>query len=203
MAVGFCWFLLGRDAGIRTRDPLNPIQVRYQTAPRPDRRRAFEQGGSRKSTSAPDRQALINVAPVRHPNDQDDEDLVTDLVDDPVVAGTDPIDLAPAFKRLVARRAGVVGERINVTRGLPPLGRGERLEFLQSRGKELDPVASQRPSRALISFQGIVLGSSRSLRRASSRSMRSSISSMSLRSSTGTRATTSLPRRSRTIRSPR
>src|SRR5213596_1622223 len=34
----------GRDGGIRTRDPLNPIQVRYQTAPRPDRRRAFEQG---------------------------------------------------------------------------------------------------------------------------------------------------------------
>ena len=34
----------GRDAGIRTRDPLNPIQVRYQTAPHPDRRRAFEQG---------------------------------------------------------------------------------------------------------------------------------------------------------------
>jgi hypothetical protein len=29
--------LFGRDGGIRTRDPLNPIQVRYQAAPRPDR----------------------------------------------------------------------------------------------------------------------------------------------------------------------
>src|SRR5262245_53842170 len=28
---------VGRDAEIRTRDPLNPIQVRYQAAPRPDR----------------------------------------------------------------------------------------------------------------------------------------------------------------------
>ncbi len=28
---------LGRDGEIRTPDPLNPIQVRYQTAPRPDR----------------------------------------------------------------------------------------------------------------------------------------------------------------------
>src|ERR1700709_2266929 len=28
---------IGGDAGISTRDPLNPIQVRYQTAPRPDR----------------------------------------------------------------------------------------------------------------------------------------------------------------------
>jgi hypothetical protein len=28
---------IGRDAEIRTRDPLNPIQVRYQAAPRPDR----------------------------------------------------------------------------------------------------------------------------------------------------------------------
>ena len=27
---------LGRDERIRTSDPLNPIQVRYQTAPRPD-----------------------------------------------------------------------------------------------------------------------------------------------------------------------
>src|SRR6266540_4494119 len=39
----------GRDAGIRTRDPLNPIQVRYQTAPRPDRIGAFEQGSGGKS----------------------------------------------------------------------------------------------------------------------------------------------------------
>ena len=29
---------VGRDGEIRTPDPLNPIQVRYQTAPRPDRR---------------------------------------------------------------------------------------------------------------------------------------------------------------------
>ena len=27
---------IGRDGEIRTRDPLNPIQVRYQAAPRPD-----------------------------------------------------------------------------------------------------------------------------------------------------------------------
>src|SRR6266511_6387122 len=45
--IGFREVLLGRDAGIRTRDPLNPIQVRYQTAPRPDRGRAFEQDGRR------------------------------------------------------------------------------------------------------------------------------------------------------------
>jgi hypothetical protein len=29
--------LIGRDGEIRTRDPLNPIQVRYQAALRPDR----------------------------------------------------------------------------------------------------------------------------------------------------------------------
>jgi hypothetical protein len=29
--------MAGRDGEIRTRDPLNPIQVRYQAAPRPDR----------------------------------------------------------------------------------------------------------------------------------------------------------------------
>ena len=46
----FCRCLFGRDAGIRTRDPLNPIQVRYQTAPRPDRKGAFEQGCHSKST---------------------------------------------------------------------------------------------------------------------------------------------------------
>jgi hypothetical protein len=28
--------LIGRDGEIRTRDPLNPIQVRYQAALRPD-----------------------------------------------------------------------------------------------------------------------------------------------------------------------
>ena len=45
------WFF-GRDAGIRTRDPLNPIQVRYQTAPRPDRKRRFEQVSSAESNRA-------------------------------------------------------------------------------------------------------------------------------------------------------
>ena len=29
------WFSYNRDGGIRTRDPLNPIQVRYRTALRP------------------------------------------------------------------------------------------------------------------------------------------------------------------------
>ena len=28
---------IGRGAGIRTRDPLHPMQVRYQAAPRPDK----------------------------------------------------------------------------------------------------------------------------------------------------------------------
>src|SRR5262249_52401403 len=41
--LGFLCEFFGRDAGIRTRDPLNPIQVRYQTAPRPDRKGGFEQ----------------------------------------------------------------------------------------------------------------------------------------------------------------
>ena len=31
---------MDRDGGIRTRDPLNPIQVRYRTALRPVRRQA-------------------------------------------------------------------------------------------------------------------------------------------------------------------
>src|SRR6266542_5956872 len=51
--IGFREVLLGRDAGIRTRDPLNPIQVRYQTAPRPDRKGAFEQGNGWKSNDQP------------------------------------------------------------------------------------------------------------------------------------------------------
>ena len=29
--------VIGRDGEIRTRDPLHPMQVRYQAAPRPDR----------------------------------------------------------------------------------------------------------------------------------------------------------------------
>jgi hypothetical protein len=28
--------MIGRDGEIRTRDPLHPMQVRYQAAPRPD-----------------------------------------------------------------------------------------------------------------------------------------------------------------------
>jgi hypothetical protein len=35
--VAITFDLIGRDGEIRTRDPLNPIQVRYQAALRPDR----------------------------------------------------------------------------------------------------------------------------------------------------------------------
>ena len=51
--IGFCLVLRGRDAGIRTRDPLNPIQVRYQTAPRPDRSEALKQGTTTESIAPP------------------------------------------------------------------------------------------------------------------------------------------------------
>src|SRR5690606_1265228 len=32
----------GRDGGIRTRDPLHPMQVRYQAALRPERKRVYQ-----------------------------------------------------------------------------------------------------------------------------------------------------------------
>jgi hypothetical protein len=32
----YFYFFLGRDGGIRTRDPLHPMQVRYQAALHPD-----------------------------------------------------------------------------------------------------------------------------------------------------------------------
>ena len=38
--MGEDWRLSGRDGEIRTRDPLNPIQVRYQAALRPDLRKS-------------------------------------------------------------------------------------------------------------------------------------------------------------------
>lgn len=40
-------FFFGRDGGIRTRDPLHPMQVRYQAALRPERERNY----SRKKLS--------------------------------------------------------------------------------------------------------------------------------------------------------
>jgi hypothetical protein len=64
------WILrgvFGRDAGIRTRDPLNPIQVRYQTAPRPDRDGALKQGKGRGVKPAARR--LLLSAAVQDPND--------------------------------------------------------------------------------------------------------------------------------------
>ena len=35
-ALHICSWMIGRDGEIRTRDPLHPMQVRYQAAPRPD-----------------------------------------------------------------------------------------------------------------------------------------------------------------------
>ena len=39
--------MIGRDGEIRTRDPLHPMQVRYQAAPRPD----TERDATHRSTS--------------------------------------------------------------------------------------------------------------------------------------------------------
>ena len=36
--------LLGRDGVIRTLDPLHPMQVRYQAAPRPDETKLYQLG---------------------------------------------------------------------------------------------------------------------------------------------------------------
>ena len=36
--IGFLLVTIGRGGGIRTRDPLHPMQVRYQAALRPDKR---------------------------------------------------------------------------------------------------------------------------------------------------------------------
>ena len=39
LPIGLLWSVIdlnGRGGGIRTRDPLHPMQVRYQAAPRPD-----------------------------------------------------------------------------------------------------------------------------------------------------------------------
>ena len=38
---------IGRGDKIRTCDPLHPMQVRYQAAPRPDRRRMIAQLGGK------------------------------------------------------------------------------------------------------------------------------------------------------------
>jgi hypothetical protein len=57
----------------------------------------------------------VNVPSVRHPNDQDEENVVTNLVDDPVVAGPDTVDLCPTLKQFDARGPGVVGQRVDMT----------------------------------------------------------------------------------------
>ena len=36
--------ITGRDGVIRTLDPLHPMQVRYQAAPRPDERKLYQLG---------------------------------------------------------------------------------------------------------------------------------------------------------------
>ena len=36
LRIYICVTVIGRDGEIRTRDPLHPMQVRYQAAPRPD-----------------------------------------------------------------------------------------------------------------------------------------------------------------------
>ena len=51
-------YLTNRDGGIRTRDPLNPIQVRYRTALRPEDWRGKLTGG--RGTSQPERSNVPN-----------------------------------------------------------------------------------------------------------------------------------------------
>jgi hypothetical protein len=54
--------LIGRDGEIRTRDPLHPMQVRYQAAPRPDRTRMLNRGAARCNRDSRPNEQLIDSA---------------------------------------------------------------------------------------------------------------------------------------------
>src|SRR5262249_54517176 len=109
----------------------------------------------------------VDVASVSNPDDQNQQNFFANLVDDPVVSRSDAVDLISVLKSLRGRGAWILGQRIDRACGLPPFRLGKLLELFESGTKKLDPIPPQRPRRALISFQGIVSGSSRSLRRAS------------------------------------
>jgi hypothetical protein len=145
--------------------------------------------------------SAVDVASMPQPDNRDNESLVLNLVDNPVVAGSEAVKLVSAGKRFDTRRPWMIDETADVSGGFALFGLWKALKLLEGRWEELDTVSLQRPSRFLIFSQEILSDSSRSLFFASSRSIRSSISSMNLRSSTGTSATTSLPRRFRMIRS--
>ena len=42
VSFAFCLYRVGRGGGIRTRDPLHPMQVRYQAALRPEQDKVYQ-----------------------------------------------------------------------------------------------------------------------------------------------------------------
>ncbi len=84
--------------------------------------------------------AAVNVAPVPDPNDQDDEAVVLDPVDDPIVAQADTVEVFDAgeLDRRGGTRVASQGEQMLVDPGQDL--RGQSPQVLRRGGFEDDPI---------------------------------------------------------------
>ena len=145
-------------------DAASPTGYKLDIGPFPAGR-TYRHGEAAASAA---REPAVDVAPVRHPDDEDQQHLVLDPVDDAVVADTHPVEILGTLELLRARWARALGEPLqpgddqplNVPVQLPdgacgavldddPIGHLQSqvpLQFLERYGL---PAAALHPSESL------------------------------------------------------
>ena len=142
----------------------------------------------------------IDFTPVSCADNKYYQQIIFDLVDDSVVADPDAKNPVPALDGLRCRRTRIRPQALNPLLNPPLIGFGKVIQLAICGGRKSNLIHQGFiPSSFLTRSQGIgfVRPDSISARifSASSKSIRSSIFSISAKSSTGTSAATSLPRR--------
>jgi len=113
-------------------------------------------GGHRRGVHLPPEHAakpLIDVLAVSNRDDRNQEHLILDGVDDPVVARSDSPELIVALKLFGVCGAWIALERVDLRSYLALVLRAQPLDELQRRGSDLDRVR-QLPKRLLGDFPG-------------------------------------------------
>lgn len=97
----------------------------------------------------------VGVAPVTKADDLDQELVVEDLIDDPVVADAHPIRASFALQLYASWRAGIVSQQIQRSANSLLFAAWESAEPLRCPARDLDAVGTHsRPRSALTSSHG-------------------------------------------------
>jgi hypothetical protein len=83
---------------------------------------------------------FVDLSAVGYSDNGDNQDVIDDVVEHPVVSDADPPGIALSDKLLTAGRAGIIFKFCNAVQDPAPDSAVKLAQFLRGRGREFDPI---------------------------------------------------------------